>query len=410
MADLPGGASWRETRRRELLTFARRSVRPEGGFVWLDASGRPEPGKGLELWINARMTYVFALSALLGESDDLRLADHGVRTLRTLLHDDDHGGWFDAAGLDGSVPDTTKRCYGHAHVVMAAATAASAGAEGGQELLAEALEVHGTRFWDDTAGRCREELSRDWSLVDPYRGANSNMHTVEAYQIAADVTGDQVWRDRALSICAGIIDRNAREQGWRIPEHFDAAWVPLPGYNEDRPADPFRPYGATPGHAFEWSRLLLQQAAGMLEPPVWIEEAAEALFQQAVADAVEPDRAGLVYTTDWAGLPSVRERFHWVMGEAVLAAEALSSRTNRPGHAAWARRWWSEIDEHFIDDANGSWRHELSPDLAPSSRTWTGRPDAYHAFNALTLPGLPLFPSPSAAAGDARPRGQEPGR
>lgn len=370
--------------------------------MWLDATGQPDPSKGLELWINARMTYVFALSAILGEPEDLRIADHGVHALRTLLHDDEHGGWFDDVTLDGTVPDDAKRCYGHAHVVMAAATAASAGAAGGQELLAEALAVHEARFWDEAAGRCREELSRDWSAVDPYRGANSNMHTVEAYQIAADVSGDGVWRDRALAICAGIVDTHARAQGWRIPEHYDDTWTALPDYNEDKPADPFRPFGATPGHAFEWSRLLLQQAAGMDQPLAWLEEAAEALFLQAVADAVEPDLAGIVYTTDWSGTPVVRERFHWVMGEAVLAAEALSHRTGRPPYADWAQRWWSEIDEHFIDDTTGAWRHELSPTLGLSSRTWTGRPDAYHAFNALTLPGLPLFPSPAAR--------HEPGR
>lgn len=343
------------------------------------------------------MTYVFALSSILSESEDLRLADHGVEALRTVLHDDEHGGWFDEVRLDGSVPDPAKRCYGHAHVVMAAATAAAAGATGGAELLDEALLVHGSRFWDESTGRCREELSRDWSTVDPYRGANSTMHTVEAYQIAADVTGDPVWRDRALALCVGVIDTHARAQGWRIPEHYDDTWTPVLDYNEDRPADPFRPFGATPGHAFEWARLLVQQAAGMEAPPAWLEDAAEALFLRAVEDAIEPDLAGLVYTTDWSGTPIVRERFHWVMGEAVLAAEALSRWTGRPAYAAYAQRWWSEIDEHVIDDATGSWRHELSPQMGPSSRTWTGRPDAYHAFNALTLPGLPLFPSPAAS-------------
>ena len=33
-----------------------------------------------------------------------------------------------------------------------------------------------------------------------------------------------------------------------------AQWQALPDYNIDNPADPFRPFGKTPGHAFEWAR------------------------------------------------------------------------------------------------------------------------------------------------------------
>ena len=36
--------------------------------------------------------------------------------------------------------------------------------------------------------------------------------------------------------------------------HFDPQWRALPDYNRDTPADPFRPYGATIGHWFEWAR------------------------------------------------------------------------------------------------------------------------------------------------------------
>lgn len=395
-----GTPAWRHAARTELLTFARRSERPAGGFVWLDDAGEPDPDKQLELWINARMTYVFALAHLGGTPDTLRLAEHGVAGLATLFHDDVNGGWYDVVDDQGITTDTDKRCYGHAHVLLAAATAVAAGAEGAQALLDEALDVHTHRFWEPESGRCVEALSEDWSQVDPYRGANSNMHTVEAYLVAGDVTGDPVWHDRALAICERIIGVHARSHEWRIPEHYDHDWTPVPEYNVEVPADPFRPYGATPGHAFEWSRLLLQLAASLDEPRPWILEAAEALFAQAVEDTAEDDTPGLAYTTDWHGEPVVRERFHWVMAEAVLAAEALHTYTDSALYAGLASRWWSEIAEHFVDDATGSWHHELSPSMARSSRTWRGKPDAYHAFNALTLPDLPLAPSAALTIGD----------
>jgi sulfoquinovose isomerase len=401
MSDSPGSAPWRHAARTDLLSFARRSERPEGGFVWLDDSGKPDPDKHLELWINARMTYVFALAHLGGASDSLRLAEHGVEALSTLFHDDENGGWYDEVDVDGEPRDHAKRCYGHAFVLLAAATAVAAGAKGGQELLDEAAAVHSQHFWEPHAGRCVEELSRDWSHVDPYRGANSNMHTVEAYLVTGDVTGDPVWHERATAIAERIIGIHARAHEWRIPEHYDHDWTPIPTYNDDSPADPFRPFGATPGHAFEWSRLLVQLAAGQDDPRPWLLEAAEALFTQAVEDTAEDDTPGLAYTTDWHGEPVVRERFHWVLAEAVLAAEALNKYTGTALYSGLADRWWSEIDEHFVDDATGSWHHELTPAMAPSTRTWRGKPDAYHAYNALTLPDLPLAPSaPLTIGGD----------
>jgi len=391
--DGPGSPDWRAAARRNLLDFARRSRCPEGGFVWLDDHGEPDRDKSLELWINARMTYVFAMAHLAGEPDSLGLAEHGVHALSTLFHDDEHGGWYDEVGMDGQPIDTAKRCYGHSFVLLAASAAAAAGAEGGEALLDEAARVHDTRFWDRGAGRCVDERTGDWSIVEPYRSANSNMHAVEAYLFAADATGDAVWTRRALAICERIIGIHARAHGWRIPEHFDADWTPMPDYHSDRRADPFRPFGATPGHAFEWARLLVQIADGSPDPRPWLEEAAEELFARAVQDAVSDDTPALAYTTDWHGVPVVEERFHWVIAEAVLAAEALHAFTGKAVYAGLAERWWAEIDEHFVDDATGSWHHELTPAMGPSSRAWRGKPDAYHAFNALVLPSLPLAPS-----------------
>lgn len=367
--------------------------------MWLDDHGDPDPDKGLELWINARMTYVFALAHLGGTPDALRLAEHGVAALSTLFHDDQYGGWFDAIDDDGRPEDSEKRCYGHAFVLMAAATAVAAGATGSEKLLKEAAAVHSAHFWDADAGRCVEEISRDWTDVSLYRGANSNMHTVEAYLVAGDVTGNPVWHERAQAIAERIIGIHARAHGWRIPEHYDHDWTPVPTYNEDRPADPFRPFGATPGHALEWSRLLVQLSAGQDDPRPWLLEAAEALFARAVDDTADDDTPGLAYTTDWHGEAIVSERFHWVIAEAVLAAEALHRYTGKALYAGMASRWWSEVAEHFIDASTGSWHHELSPTLATSARTWHGKPDAYHAFNALTLPDLPLSPSAALTAG-----------
>jgi mannose/cellobiose epimerase-like protein (N-acyl-D-glucosamine 2-epimerase family) len=96
------------------------------------------------------------------------------------LRDADHGGWFGAVGADGRPLGTDKSCYDHAFVVLAGSTAAVAGIDGGEELLAEATAVLERHFWDDDLGRVVDEWDRGWTAAAPYRGLNATMHSVEA--------------------------------------------------------------------------------------------------------------------------------------------------------------------------------------------------------------------------------------
>jgi sulfoquinovose isomerase len=227
------------------------------------------------------------------------------------------------------------------------------------------------------------------------------MHSVEAYLAAGDVTGRPVWAARALAIATRLIDGQARARSWRIPEHFDENWQPRPDYNRAHPDDPFRPYGTTPGHSFEWARLLLGLEAALDSPPGWLPEAAAALFDTAVADAWRRDgHPGLLYTVDASGAPVVTARMHWVACEAVLAADALHRRTGQERFAAAGAQWWAEIDRYFLDRTGGGWWQELGPDMIPAASTWSGKPDLYHSYQALLFPSLPL--SPTAATALAR--------
>jgi sulfoquinovose isomerase len=397
MNDTPGSAGWRQEQLTSLLAFAAAS-RTERGFAWLDDQGRQRPDAGLHLWINTRMTHVFSLAALLGHPGAAELAAHGVASLSGTFADPEYGGWFHEVSLQGDVTDPAKTCYDHSFVLLAAASAQAAGVPGATVLLAAAMGVHEARFWDEDAGLCRESWDRAWTVTEDYRGANSNMHTAEAYLVVADVTGEDVWRRRALSIVEHLVQGVAREREWRLVEHFTADWQPLPEHNLDRPADPFRPYGATPGHGFEWARLTVQLEAALPDPPAWLLPAAVSLFARAAAD-------GLCYTTDWTGRPVVEEQFHWVLAEALQAADALARRTGEAAYAEQAGAWWRRAEEHFVDRVHGSWHHELSPTMGVSRRTWDGKPDAYHVLSALMSPDLPLTPTAAAALADRRDAG-----
>jgi mannose/cellobiose epimerase-like protein (N-acyl-D-glucosamine 2-epimerase family) len=386
-----------------LIELAGRAAVP-GGSGYLGSDGRVVAGRPLETWIAARMTHVAGLAHLLGRPGADVPLHHGVEALRTgPLHDGEAGGWR-AATDDG-----TKSAYVHAFVVLAGATATTAGADGGRELLDEALGVWDTRFWDDAAGMAVEEWDAGWTRLSDYRGVNANMHGVEAALAAADALGDDpraaALRARALRTTERVVHGWAGERDWRLPEHFTADWTPLPEYNRDEPAHPFRPYGVTVGHQFEWARLCLHLRATLTEGrnghfcPPWLLDDAVALFDAAADRGWAADgQDGFPYTLDWDDRPVVGARMHWVLCEAVAAASVLADVTGDPRHRELAARWRAHGEARFADPATGSWHHELTPSGAVASGTWAGQPDVYHLAQMLLLSeGRPVRGSVAAA-------------
>lgn len=381
-----------------LLEFTRAAVVP-GGFGWLDDDGTVIE-RDLELWITCRMTHVCALGAALGFPGFRELVAHGVEALSENFHDERNDGWYAAISPDGSRPrDATKAAYAHAFVILAGSSASAIGVEGANDLLANALAIHDRHFWDEAQGMTRESFSADWRTEEDYRGINANMHTVEAYLAAGDVTGDSLWHERAGRIVTRAIHELARGSQWRIPEHFTADFTPLPDYNRDQPAHPFRPYGATPGHALEWARLTLATAQTLGGPEwEWAIPASESLVRGAIADAWAADGAeGFVYTTDWDGTPVVHARMHWVLTEALGAAWALHHATGSPEWREHVEGWWDYAKAYLLDRERGSWHSELDRDNTPHAGTWVGKPDTYHSLQAMLLPRLPLTPSFASA-------------
>ena len=389
-----------------LVEFAKRSPHPDGGFAWLDDDGHALLDRPVELWISCRMVHVLALAELLGDASCRPLVAAGVAALRERLHDDEFGGWYAAVTTtdDGtSQPsDDSKQDYAHGFVVLAAASAVAAGHDDATALLSDALAVFDRHFWRDADGLAVDVCDRTFELVDPYRGVNANMHTVEALLAAHDVTGDAIHLHRAASITSRVVHEFARSNGYRLPEHYDEQWRPLMDYNRDQPRDRFRPYGVTIGHLLEWARLALHVRTALrrtgTDAPAWLLEDAEALFARALTDgwqeAGDGHTEGFVYTTDFEATPVVADRLHWVVTEAIATAWTLALVTHEhdPARAQQYRLWFDRWVEHartfFVDEAHGSWHHELDPQGHPTSTVWEGKPDVYHAYQAMLLPRL----------------------
>ncbi|WP_235866330.1 AGE family epimerase/isomerase [Serinibacter arcticus] len=401
----PAHARWLEQHTDELIAFASGSA-IDAGFGYLLGDGELRGGDDAvdgeaELWITCRMIHSYSLGVLLGRPGCAVLVDHGLATLEQTFADHASGGWFSKVAPEGPTADV-KEAYAHAFVLLATSSALLAGRDGADILLERAKQVHLSRFWNEDEGMAVESWNADFTECEDYRGVNANMHTVEAYLAVADATGEDVWRERALRILERVLGY-AKDFSWRIPEHFTTSWEPLPDYNTDERAHPFRPYGATVGHWFEWARLALHARAAVLAhggsegETAYLLDSAVALFEAGVREGWAVDGAdGFVYTVDFDGAPVVRDRMHWVVTEAIAAAAALWRATGETGYATWYATWWDYAQLTMLD-GSGSWVHQLDVDNHPADSVWPGKPDIYHAIQASLIPRLPLWPALASA-------------
>lgn len=194
----------------------------------------------------------------------------------------------------------------------------------------------------------------------------------------------------------------AKDNGWRIPEHFTGSWEADLDFNKDRPADQFKPYGATPGHGIEWARLISQWAASVFADSEGSQkyiDAARNLFGRAVKDAWNADGApGIVYTTDWEGRPVVHDRMHWTLAEAINTSAVLYRVSGETFYADMYASFMEYLDEKVIDHVNGSWYHQLDQNNRPIATVWPGKSDIYHALQATLIPYCDISVSVAVAA------------
>lgn len=391
--DLPSHRTWLlDQANRVFAFFERRLLNPLGGFHDLNDSGEPvAPGYGAGgpparyLFQTARVVHAFSIAHLLGRPGADAIVDHGMDFLWNGHRDAERGGYFWGVGYQAPV-DATKQAYGHAFVLLAASSAKIAGHPDADRLLADVTTILLERFWEDSHGAVAEEFTPDWAPFDDYRGQNSNMHLTESLMAAFEATGDSTYLRMAERIADLIIHRHAAANGWRLPEHFTSAWEVNRAYDG---SPMFRPFGTTPGHALEWSRLVLQLWELGGRRLDWLPPAAKALFARAVADGWDGDKGGFYYTLEWDGRPRIRDRYWWPCCEAIGAAAFLNAIDGADLYEDWYRRIWSFVSRCFIDHELGGWRAQVDDDLRPNSNPFFGKTDVYHCLQACLIPTLP---------------------
>lgn len=392
--------------RNNLFDFGHRFPSPGGGSYYLGDDGTPWKDRNRETWITSRMAHVYSLASFLGHPGSEALADEALKGLRGELHDTENGGWYAGLTAEGKIVPS-KQCYAHAFVILAATSGVLAERPGAAELLEEALELYDLRFWNEEEGLSCDTWNTEFTILDDYRGLNANMHTVEAFLAAADVTGKEEYRVRAGRIIEHVIGW-ASGNNWRIPEHFTKEWKADLECNRERPDDQFKPYGATPGHGIEWARLITQWALSTYKndekQSAPFIQVAENLFDRAVEDAWNADGApGIVYTTDWEGKPVVHDRMHWTLAEAINTSAVLYQVTKKQKYAEEYAEFMHYLDEKVLDHINGSWFHQLDRNNQVIGTVWPGKSDLYHAVQATLIP----YYAPDLSIAPAVKRGQK---
>lgn len=393
----------------ELLRFGTRFPSPSGASYYLGDDGTPWTDRPRETWITCRMAHVYSIGTILSSGKDekeyKKLSESAIRGLLGELKDDVNGGWYAGINADGSIIES-KQCYAHAFVILAATSGILAGIKEAYGLLDEAVDVYDKYFWDENEGLAVDTWNTDFSGLSDYRGINANMHSVEAFLAVYDAVGDKRYLERAGRIIKRVVTW-AQNNNWRIPEHFKEDWTPDLDCQKETPDDPFKPYGATPGHGIEWARLITQWAFAMYGDMnkngladadkqallkaddnirIYI-DAAVNLYNRAISDAwnCDGDR-GIVYTTDWEGRPVVHDRMHWTLAEAINTSAVLFKVTGDEVYSSNYSEFMQYLDEVVHDKVNGSWYHQLDRNNQLMGTVWPGKSDIYHALQAMLIP------------------------
>ncbi|MCU0831543.1 MAG: AGE family epimerase/isomerase [Rhizobiaceae bacterium] len=384
---------------RAQLAFFRASLSATEGFSTLDFSGAPLADPTQELHTATRLVHSYAMAKLAGAQGCDAVIDRGMDYLWRFHRDAAHGGYVWAL-VDGAVTDGRKLAYGHVFVLLAASSAHLVGHPDAMRLLDDVRAVLDTRFWEEDHGLFADEWNRDWTPFSTYRGMNANMHGVEGLLAAFEATGDRDFLARAGRILGFFMRRMAPAHRWRIPEHYTADWVVDAAYDGN---PMFRPAGTTPGHSFEWARLLLQYWDATGRPDDGSPRIARALVETALEDAWNAERGGIAYTLNFDGSVLRADRYWWPVTEAIGALAALMKVENNPDDALWYQRLWDFSDAHLIDHAHGGWFPELDADNHPAVGQFKGKPDIYHALQADLFPLVPALSHIGKALAAARP-------
>ena len=264
---------------------------------------------------------------------------------------------------------------------------------GAKELLDEAIALYDKRFWNEEEGLSCDTWNTEFTVLDDYRGLNANMHTVEAFLAASDVTGDEKYPRESGTHHRPRKGLGCKQQLADPGALYERLWVAdLSDCNKEKPDDPFKPYGATPGHGIEWAGLITQWALSTYKEETEKKQH-RILKQQKIFIAAQLQTHGmqtehLVSVIRQTGTAS---RLYMTectgpLAEAINTSSVLYRVTGKKKYADDYEAFMEYLDEKVLDHVNGSWFHQLDRNNNLMGTVWPGKSDLYHATQATLIP------------------------
>ncbi|WP_445505636.1 AGE family epimerase/isomerase [Niallia sp. 03091] len=301
----------------------------------------------------ARFIYIFSTGAMIGHASwCIPVIEHGLAFLQKYHLDKEYGGFFWL--LNGKkASDPSKRTYGHAFALLAAAKAYQAGVKSAYPLLDFIYDVAETYFFEPKYQLYLDEFDRDWSNPSPYRGQNANMHMCEAMIAAYEATSEEKYLKKAYILAKNVTRLTSQSSGM-IWEHYDSTWTIDWSYNETNPSlKEFRPEGFIFGHSIEWSKLLLMLERHHSEQ--WMVTKSVELYNLAFKKGSDPLYGGIYYSLSIDGKILDADKHYWVMAESFGASALLAKKLQSPDYQHNYDTLFSYAWMHFVDKKHGGW-------------------------------------------------------
>ena len=364
-----------------LAFYEPRVAAPDGGFYghFLDNGESFDP-ESRQLVASARYVYNYATAYRFhGSPQHLKWAQSGLNFLNQ-AHKQPNGAY--AWCLEnGVVTDSRVMAYGHAFVLLAAASCLSAGISSALETINEVFGFMEEHFWDEAAGAYYDERDASLETLSPYRGQNANMHMCEALLAAYQASGDVKFLDRAERLANMFAIELAEQSGGQIWEHYDDNWDVDLNYNIDNPNDRYKPWGFQAGHQTEWAKLLMI-LDGERPNEKWLPKA-RFLFDKAMETGWDAEHGGIIYGVAPNGDICSANKYFWVQSESFAAAWRLYRATNDDKYLHDYKRIWQWSWDHMVDHTHGAWYRVRNRDgsAADNKKSPAGKTD-YHTMGA----------------------------
>jgi len=435
---------WLSANMQALVEEAEGSIVPTG-FAHLDADGKADLSRSIDLAVTGRMAYIFSLGVLMGLPGTRRYVDHAVTALTKYFTDPVNGGmWYqikaepdaEGRGIPWDEASRVKSQYHTVYALLGVAAATVANRPGAHELLETMLQEQ-KDYWIDDYGLVWDQYDEAFTepapvhalgtlihTIEAYMAAaeattepapvhalGTLIHTIEAYMAAAEATTEPEWLDRAEKMTA-FAHKVASKNKWRIPEYFDEEWQPSPAVG--KLCNDGRRYheGYVTGHSMQLARFALQVRAGLRSMgwtvPDYLLELGTELFERARVDGWRRTDGAPGFSTgvndQGDPVPGEDEHQQWVVCEGVCATVAVRRAMLDDGHRISEVEHFEHCYRSFIDYIHdylipqpGRWIRRLGPHNESVQPAKSSRWDVYHAIQAMLAIRVPLWP-PTAPA------------